>query len=207
MKRILISAAGAALFTCTTPALAAPTLAESFSSGPGAFSVASATIRTYTLQDYKNCCGITGSAAALDNTIVSFAPGNVANEGSMFTLLQTAANTLYTLTFRAGALGSGTTSLSYAVGGIDGTVDLTANNNADTTLQTYSYNFLGTGLPTSLAFSSHGESMNIDAILDDVSVTAAVPEPATWAMMLVGFGAIGGTLRRRHKVAARVHFA
>ena len=26
---------------------------------------------------------------------------------------------------------------------------------------------------------------------------AAVPEPATWAMMLVGFGLIGGTLRRR----------
>jgi hypothetical protein len=29
------------------------------------------------------------------------------------------------------------------------------------------------------------------------SVPAAVPEPATWAMMLVGFGAIGGTLRSR----------
>ncbi|QJU56619.1 PEP-CTERM sorting domain-containing protein [Sphingomonas sp. AP4-R1] len=28
-------------------------------------------------------------------------------------------------------------------------------------------------------------------------VMGAVPEPATWAMMLVGFGAIGGTLRRK----------
>jgi hypothetical protein len=37
--------------------------------------------------------------------------------------------------------------------------------------------------------------------------TGAVPEPATWAMMLIGFGAIGGTLRRRQKVTARIRFA
>ncbi len=31
----------------------------------------------------------------------------------------------------------------------------------------------------------------------------AVPEPATWAMMLMGFGLVGGTLRRRQKVNVR----
>ena len=30
------------------------------------------------------------------------------------------------------------------------------------------------------------------------NLTAAIPEPATWALMLAGFGAIGGALRRRH---------
>ncbi len=35
---------------------------------------------------------------------------------------------------------------------------------------------------------------------------SAVPEPATWAMMLVGFGAIGGAMRRRN-TTARVKFA
>jgi len=30
--------------------------------------------------------------------------------------------------------------------------------------------------------------------------TAAVPEPATWAMMLLGFGAIGVSMRRRRRV-------
>ena len=30
-------------------------------------------------------------------------------------------------------------------------------------------------------------------------VTGAVPEPATWALMLVGFGAVGVSLRRRRR--------
>ena len=31
------------------------------------------------------------------------------------------------------------------------------------------------------------------------SLTSAVPEPASWAMMLIGFGALGGALRNRRK--------
>lgn len=37
--------------------------------------------------------------------------------------------------------------------------------------------------------------------LDEVAVTGAVPEPGTWAMMLIGFGAIGVGLRRRRRTA------
>lgn len=39
------------------------------------------------------------------------------------------------------------------------------------------------------------------------AVTAAVPEPASWAMMLVGFGSIGYAMRRRAKVRTTVRFA
>lgn len=40
--------------------------------------------------------------------------------------------------------------------------------------------------------------------LNGVTVTpGAVPEPATWAMMIIGFGAVGGALRRRSTIAVR----
>lgn len=38
-------------------------------------------------------------------------------------------------------------------------------------------------------------------------VVPAVPEPSTWAMMLVGFGAIGGAMRRRRTGQVRFNFA
>lgn len=39
-------------------------------------------------------------------------------------------------------------------------------------------------------------------VLFDLPAQAAVPEPAAWALMLTGFGAIGATLRRRRPTAA-----
>ena len=43
-------------------------------------------------------------------------------------------------------------------------------------------------------------SDNIGLVLDDVSLDiAAVPEPASWAMMISGFGLVGGALRTRRR--------
>ena len=39
------------------------------------------------------------------------------------------------------------------------------------------------------------------------TATSAVPEPATWAMMILGMGAIGFAMRRRQKVSTSVQFA
>lgn len=35
----------------------------------------------------------------------------------------------------------------------------------------------------------------------------AIPEPATWGLMILGFGAVGVALRRRQKVSAKLNFA
>lgn len=38
-------------------------------------------------------------------------------------------------------------------------------------------------------------------------LVAAVPEPVTWLMMILGFAAIGGVMRRKDSVTTRVRFA
>ncbi len=48
-----------------------------------------------------------------------------------------------------------------------------------------------------------GDGVLFDNLSFDSAVTAAVPEPGTWAMMLLGFGFVGGAMRsakRRQKV-------
>ncbi len=49
---------------------------------------------------------------------------------------------------------------------------------------------------TFLAVGTPGGAPPI-SFLDGVSLTASVPEPASWALMLAGFGSVGFALRRR----------
>lgn len=39
------------------------------------------------------------------------------------------------------------------------------------------------------------------------AVTPGVPEPATWAMMMLGFGGVGYAMRRKPKASTRIRFA
>jgi hypothetical protein len=59
----------------------------------------------------------------------------------------------------------------------------------------------GDALLTFLSVGTPG-SLPPMALLDNVSLTTGVPEPATWAMMLVGFGGIGAMIRRRARALA-----
>jgi hypothetical protein len=54
--------------------------------------------------------------------------------------------------------------------------------------------------PGTLRFSATGISNSLGGYLEDVRLGAAVPEPASWAMMLAGFGLAGAAVRRRAKV-------
>ena len=54
---------------------------------------------------------------------------------------------------------------------------------------------------TEVILSSTGNSFEVDSF----AVTkGAVPEPATWAMMIMGFGVAGALLRRRQYALARI---
>ena len=58
----------------------------------------------------------------------------------------------------------------------------------------------------SLTFQfASGSADNVGPLLDNIvlDVSAPVPEPATWAMMIFGFGLIGSAMRRRRNVAVK----
>lgn len=88
------------------------------------------------------------------------------------------------------------------------TYDLTAaNSRANMLWATETYSFVATGATTEIRFTSGNPipgSTNTSwgAALDNVSVVTAVPEPTTWALMILGFGSAGAMLRRRRAATA-----
>jgi hypothetical protein len=55
--------------------------------------------------------------------------------------------------------------------------------------------FTGNRVNTNLSASSPGDYIRV------LTVSRAVPEPATWAMLILGFGAAGSAIRRRRALA------
>ncbi len=66
----------------------------------------------------------------------------------------------------------------------------------------YSFNLNLTAGSHTFAFQENDDRLFYTAGLDNVSLTAAVPEAATWAMMVVGFGLVGVAARRRSATVA-----
>lgn len=64
--------------------------------------------------------------------------------------------------------------------------------------------FASLGLTPGVYSYSWGTGDNADTAIVRIGTNSAVPEPTTWAMMLVGFGAIGFTMRRKQHQKLRV---
>jgi hypothetical protein len=67
----------------------------------------------------------------------------------------------------------------------------------DTSLK-LSPTLIGTG---DYVFSFTGHAGQSGTLTGNVTISQALPEPGTWAMMLLGFGAIGLTIRSRRRPA------
>ena len=78
-----------------------------------------------------------------------------------------------------------------------------ANGNTTSSNSNIRVNFLVTGADRTnlgrLEFTSTGKAFEID---DVAFATSAIPEPATWAMMITGFGLAGAAIRRRRTILA-----
>jgi hypothetical protein len=63
--------------------------------------------------------------------------------------------------------------------------------------QTYSLDFVAAGSSTVISLSGERSPNTYYIGLDSVSVTAAVPEPEAYALMLAGLGMVGFVVHRR----------
>jgi PEP-CTERM motif/Protein of unknown function (DUF1757) len=148
--------------------------------------------------------GATGVAAGNGNgsTFGAFL-GPVGSIGTLTQMLNTVANQTYSISFdlrnlRADAFNS----FQVLFGG----VQIYASGAGGFPASYLTFNgFTGTstGAQTALVFNFRQDPSYY--LLDNVSVQglAAVPEPATWMMLLLGFGMVGSVMRsRRRRVSA-----
>jgi len=127
--------------------------------------------------------------------------------GTLSQILSTGAGA-YTLSFDFGLVGSeGNTQTIFANVYDNSTNALlasfsqarTAASGLAVNYQTYGVSFTATGA-TRIQFTTDANTVSIDGVLDNVSVTnSAVPEPASWAMMIGGFGMVGAAVRRARR--------
>ena len=85
-------------------------------------------------------------------------------------------------------------SINVTLNGVTNTITPLSNSGAVFQTFTSTYEVL-TGGPVTLAFSQNGGGDQFrGSIIDSISI-AAVPEPATWALMLLGFGVVGKSVK------------
>ena len=176
---------------------------------PGITNPCCTTVPTATLADWTV---VTGNVNIVNGTFGS-SNGNLAYDGKQYldligeggvgSLSQTfgtAIGQLYTLTFAYshnlfGGLQSA--SADYSVAGLNGSITHSTGSNANLDWRTVNVNFVATAANTTLKFVNTAGSANEGVFLDGVSVVAAVPEPSTWALFLLGFFAVGGAMRSK----------
>jgi choice-of-anchor C domain-containing protein len=214
MKYIVVAALAASALSSGS-ALAANLLVNgSFESGPnpGSFSTFNATSTAITGWTLTNgSIDYIGSYWTASNGSRSLdLVGCCATAGTIAQTFNTVAGKTYKVTFDLWANPDGGAPyprLAYANVGA-GNLTFSSNGGGSNAAPNWlgnSFSFVaGAGPTTTLSFSGDLASSTgsagvaYGAALDNVSVT--VPEPASWALMIAGFGLVGAATRRRSKV-------
>ena len=178
----------------------------------GAYWDSNATTTFAPITDYGPCCAPFGVfPAANGNNAAFFGAGNLPG-GSIWQDLNTVAGVTYEVSFDYGAIAGATKQMlrASAFGGASfnsvlaqSDFSATGTSNLAALLSNFGYSFTADSTTTRLHFSDVSFStINVDGVLDNVSVnavTAPVPEPETYALMLAGLGAMTFVARRRKK--------
>ena len=121
--------------------------------------------------------------------------GSVGSVGNLSQTIATTAGSSYLISFDLRNGGAGSNFFQAIFGGMQ---LFSATNASIFGFTHYSATATASGASTALTFSFQNDPDYFR--LDNVSVislTRAVPEPATWMLLLLGFGAIGVSFRRR----------
>ena len=209
MKTLLIAIAGMAAISA--PASAAP-IVGSFSLTSFSGTYIGGTAATATGLDFGTAFASTGNGygvngtALIGNATGSFAGLNGLTASIADLALGATANPYTTNPFISfGSASNIVFNFSNAVltrsplgtsVSIAGQGTFSNGNAADTT----------TGMFTLATASQNGMASNVNFTFTSNVSAAAVPEPATWALMILGMGAVGFAMRRRN-TTTRVRFA
>lgn len=154
------------------------------------------TLRTWSYAGGTNAAGANIARGGFDPILALFdAAGNIINQnddGGGNVAADSVTGARYD-TYLSSVLGAGTYTVSV----------MAYSNFANG--PNLSNGFSGGGSFTDATGNRRDTHWAFDVLNVNAAVQGGVPEPATWAMMLVGFGVVGSAMRRRQNV--RVSFA
>ncbi len=209
-KRLGLIAASAAVAMTASSASAAVIFSENFETAthggqnvPGWTLTPSpgSPILILNSQDYRNCCGFNDTGTG---QFIAFNAGNSPAIGVATTpTIHFLAGHAYSVAFDYGMFQSGQQGLEVrynasVIGGIS--ISGFGPNDLSHVLGHFNFiNFTATG-PGTLSFLDRSTQTNsVDSFLDNVAVSGAVPEPSSWALLLLGFAGLGFASARSHK--------
>ena len=145
-----------------------------------------------------------GFQTAPDGTQTAFLQSNGGPGGTISVALpDLVAGQLYSVAFDlAKRPNYNLNTLTVAIDGVTKTYPTPTDN-----WGTFSFSFTANGSDSPLLFTAattNGADTSVG--LDNIAV-AAIPEPTTWAMLLLGFGMIGFAMRKRSNVRTSVSYA
>lgn len=163
-------------------------------------------VKYHIVADYAGCCFITGTYPFGDRA--AFFGGGDVPGGTIFQNFSTIAGQSYSYSFLYGAISeTRPQKMRYALFDVTGatpiisaTISSMGTTDVENMMDSISGTFIALSSLTRISFQDISlHSLNVDGVVDNVSVLgpAPVPEPSTYMLMMVGLGVLAFVARRR----------